>query len=83
MQGYVGSSEDIYGMDTSIAFGTEGFEWINKAPAGCIHGISEVQPTEEVRCSFLERSSSLLLSLGMSAKDEVPARGKYCQETCE
>ncbi|PIL29388.1 hypothetical protein GSI_09440 [Ganoderma sinense ZZ0214-1] len=45
-------SEDIYGLDTSIAFGMEGFEWINGGPQGCSHGKSWVQPTEEDKAKF-------------------------------
>ena len=35
-------------MDVSIAWGSEDLEWCNRGPAGCGHGVSEVQPTEEV-----------------------------------
>jgi hypothetical protein len=45
-------SEDIYGMDTSIAWGSEGFEWINRAPGGCGHVPSKVQPTEDDKAKF-------------------------------
>ena len=45
-------SQDIYGLDTSIAFGSEEIEWINGGPQGCGGGESEVQPTEEQKAKF-------------------------------
>jgi hypothetical protein len=45
-------SEDIYGMDTSIMWGSQGFEWINGGPSGCTGGQSEVQATEEDKAKF-------------------------------
>ncbi|KIY46767.1 hypothetical protein FISHEDRAFT_66303 [Fistulina hepatica ATCC 64428] len=44
--------EDIYGMDTSIFWGSEDLEWYNGAPQGCGFGISDVQPTEEDKAKF-------------------------------
>ncbi|TBU40678.1 hypothetical protein BD309DRAFT_329627 [Dichomitus squalens] len=44
--------EDIYGLNTSIAFGTDGFEWANGGPQGCGHGESQVKPTEEQKAKF-------------------------------
>ncbi|KAM5539792.1 hypothetical protein V8D89_006605 [Ganoderma adspersum] len=59
-------SEDIYGLDTSIAFGTEGFEWINGGPQGCGHGESSVQATAEDKAKF-KRAVAIVKEL--QAKD--------------
>ena len=45
-------SQDIYGLDTSIAFGSEDFMWQNGGPQGCGGGESSVQPTEEQKAKF-------------------------------
>ncbi|KAI0633928.1 hypothetical protein C8Q77DRAFT_1108506 [Trametes polyzona] len=45
-------SEDIYGLDTSIAFGSDDFFWQNGGPQGCGGGESSVKPTEEERAKF-------------------------------
>ena len=45
-------SEDIYKLDTSIAFGSGDFTWMNGGPDGCGGGKSTVQPTEEDRAKF-------------------------------
>ncbi|GLB38851.1 hypothetical protein LshimejAT787_0600130 [Lyophyllum shimeji] len=45
-------SEDIYGMNTSIAWGSDDLEWCNGGPQGCGGGKSEVQPTEEQKAKF-------------------------------
>jgi hypothetical protein len=45
-------SEDIYGMDTSIAWGSDDLMWCNGGPAGCGGGKSSVQPTQEQKKSF-------------------------------
>jgi hypothetical protein len=45
-------SEDIYGLNTSIAWGSEEVQWQNSAPGGCGHGVSEVQPTKEHKAKF-------------------------------
>lgn len=45
-------SEDIYGLDISIAWGSDDLQWMNGAPDGCIHGHSEVQPTKEDKAKF-------------------------------
>ncbi|EIN14219.1 hypothetical protein PUNSTDRAFT_59646, partial [Punctularia strigosozonata HHB-11173 SS5] len=45
-------SEDIYGFDTSIAWGSEDLMWCNGSPQGCGGGQSEVQVTEEQKASF-------------------------------
>ncbi|EPQ50307.1 hypothetical protein GLOTRDRAFT_82427 [Gloeophyllum trabeum ATCC 11539] len=45
-------SEDIYGLDTSIAWGSADLEWCNGGPQGCGGGHSEVQPTDEQKAKF-------------------------------
>lgn len=45
-------SEDIYGLDTSIAFGSEDLQWMNGGPSGCGGGTSEVQASQEDKAKF-------------------------------
>ncbi|KIO25547.1 hypothetical protein M407DRAFT_75600 [Tulasnella calospora MUT 4182] len=45
-------SEDIYGMDIGIMYGSDNLEWANGGPQGCSGGTSHVQPTEEQRKQF-------------------------------
>jgi hypothetical protein len=45
-------SEDIYGMDTSIMWGSDDLEWMNGGPAGCVRGSSTVQASEEDKKKF-------------------------------
>ncbi|KAJ6587862.1 hypothetical protein B0H19DRAFT_1225911 [Mycena capillaripes] len=45
-------SEDIYGMDTSIAWGSDDLEWYNGGPQGCGGGNSTVKATEEDKAKF-------------------------------
>jgi len=45
-------SEDIYGLDTSIAWGSDDLQWMNGAPDGCGGGTSSIQPTEEQKTKF-------------------------------
>ncbi|CAE6433244.1 unnamed protein product [Rhizoctonia solani] len=45
-------SEDIYGLNTSIMWGSDDLEWVNGGPQGCGGGTSEVQPTEEQKAKF-------------------------------
>lgn len=45
-------SQDIYGMDTSIAFGSDDLMWMNGGPQGCGGGISETQATAEDKANF-------------------------------
>ncbi|TCD69786.1 F-box protein: endocytic membrane traffic, recycling ReCYcling 1 [Steccherinum ochraceum] len=45
-------SEDIYGLDTSIAFGSEDLQWMNGGPSGCGGGTSEVQATDGDKTKF-------------------------------
>ncbi|KAF9485719.1 hypothetical protein BDN70DRAFT_910071 [Pholiota conissans] len=45
-------SQDIYGLDTSIAWGSDDLEWMNGSPQGCGGGTSEVQATDEQKAQF-------------------------------
>ncbi|KAG6872866.1 hypothetical protein C0995_005854 [Termitomyces sp. Mi166 len=45
-------SEDIYGLNTSIAWGSEDLEWYNGGPQGCGGGTSDVQATDEQKAKF-------------------------------
>ncbi|KAK0469241.1 uncharacterized protein EV420DRAFT_1493269 [Desarmillaria tabescens] len=45
-------SEDIYGMDISIAWGSEDLMWQNGGPSGCGGGTSIVQATDEDKAKF-------------------------------
>jgi hypothetical protein len=45
-------SEDIYGMDTSIAWGSDDLEWYNGGPQGCGGGNSTVKATAEDKAKF-------------------------------
>jgi hypothetical protein len=55
-------SQDIYGMDTSIAWGSQDLEWHNGGPAGCSKGTSEVQATDEEKAKF-KRAVEIIRSL--------------------
>ncbi|EIW53769.1 uncharacterized protein TRAVEDRAFT_134014 [Trametes versicolor FP-101664 SS1] len=46
-------SADIYGLDTSIAFGSDDLVWQNGGPQGCGGGQSSVVPTEEEKAKFV------------------------------
>jgi len=45
-------SQDIYGMDTSVAFGSADLEWFNGGPEGCGGGESAVQANDEQKAKF-------------------------------
>ncbi|KAK0236444.1 hypothetical protein EDD85DRAFT_840658 [Armillaria nabsnona] len=45
-------SEDIYGLDISIAWGSEDLMWQNGGPSGCGGGTSSVQATDEDKAKF-------------------------------
>ena len=60
-------SEDIYGLDTSIAFGSEDLMWINGGPAGCGGGTSSVQATAEDKAKF-KRAVEIVEKLVSEAK---------------
>ncbi|KAG7451626.1 uncharacterized protein BT62DRAFT_927357 [Guyanagaster necrorhizus] len=45
-------SEDIYGMDLSIAWGSQDLMWQNGGPSGCSGGKSSVQATDEDKAKF-------------------------------
>lgn len=46
------ASEDIYGLDTSIAWGSEDLMWCNGGPEGCGGGTSTVQVNDEQKIKF-------------------------------
>jgi len=52
--------EDIYGLDTSISFQTEGFEWRNGGPEGCTGQESIVKPSAEQKALFKDLASKIL-----------------------
>jgi hypothetical protein len=45
-------SQDIYGLDTSITWGSDDLEWANGGPQGCSGGTSTVQATEGEKAKF-------------------------------
>ncbi|KAF6748066.1 hypothetical protein DFP72DRAFT_918079 [Ephemerocybe angulata] len=45
-------SEDIYGLNTGIVWGSSDLEWANGGPAGCSGGTSTVKATEEDKKKF-------------------------------
>ncbi|ODQ55734.1 hypothetical protein SAICODRAFT_28796 [Saitoella complicata NRRL Y-17804] len=47
-------AEDIYGLDTSIFFGSDELEWRNGGPEGCTPGLyeSDIQPTAAQKAKF-------------------------------
>lgn len=45
-------SEDIYGLDTSIMWGSNDLQWSNGGPQGCTGGTSDVKATEEDKKKF-------------------------------
>lgn len=45
-------SEDIYGLNIGIAYGSDNLEWFNGGPQGCGGGRSNVQATEEQKQKF-------------------------------
>ncbi|KAG9125870.1 hypothetical protein FRC07_005835 [Ceratobasidium sp. 392] len=49
---YPPGSEDIYGLDTGIMWGSQDLEWANGGPSGCGGGTSEVQATPEQKKQF-------------------------------
>lgn len=60
-------SEDIYGLDTSIAFGTEDLQWCNGGPQGCGGGKSFVQASVEQKAQF-KRAVEIVNKLVSEAK---------------
>ena len=45
-------SQDIYGMDVGLAYGSANLEWFNGGPAGCGVGESSVQASAEDKKKF-------------------------------
>jgi len=60
-------SEDIYGLDTSIAWGSDDLEWYNGGPQGCGGGHSAVQATDEQKAKF-KRAVEIVTTLVGDAK---------------
>lgn len=61
-------SEDIYGLDTSIAWQSDdGFEWYNGGPQGCGGGESFVKPTADQKAKF-KRAVEIVNALVNRAK---------------
>jgi hypothetical protein len=59
-------SEDIYGLDTSITWGSDDLMWMNGGPEGCGGGKSIVQATDEEKEKFKK---------AVSIVDELVKRG--------
>jgi len=59
-------SEDIYGLDTSIAWGSDDLQWMNGGPQGCGGGQSEVQATSDDKKKF-KRAVEIVNKLVQSA----------------
>ncbi|KAF8809433.1 hypothetical protein BYT27DRAFT_7162799 [Phlegmacium glaucopus] len=60
-------SQDIYGLDTSIAWGSEDLQWMNGGPQGCGGGISTVQPTQGDKAKF-KRAVEIVIELVQKEK---------------
>ncbi|KAJ7153919.1 hypothetical protein C8R43DRAFT_1001510 [Mycena crocata] len=45
-------SEDIYGLDTSIMWGSDDLQWQNGGPQGCSGGTSMVKASDEDKAKF-------------------------------
>ncbi|KAH6954199.1 hypothetical protein DER45DRAFT_570011 [Fusarium avenaceum] len=52
-------SEDIYGLNIGLTWGTNDIEWMNGGPEGCGGGTSYVIPTPEQKQSF-ERAIEII-----------------------
>ncbi|KAF8300477.1 hypothetical protein DL93DRAFT_2090959 [Clavulina sp. PMI_390] len=59
-------SQDIYGLDTTIAWGSSDLEWMNGGPGGCGNGTSEVQATDAQKAKF-KRAVDIVSHLATSA----------------
>ncbi|KAF7364366.1 hypothetical protein MSAN_01097100 [Mycena sanguinolenta] len=62
-------SQDIYGMDISIMWGSEELEWCNGGPQGCGGGESMVQATPEEKEKF-KRAVAIVQELADRAEKE-------------
>lgn len=45
-------SDDYYGLDTSIAFGSDDLKWMNVGPEGCGSSGSDVKASDEEKAKF-------------------------------
>ncbi|KAF7364364.1 hypothetical protein MSAN_01096800 [Mycena sanguinolenta] len=62
-------SEDTYGMDVGIIWGSDDLEWCNSGPAGCTGGKSMVQATPEEK-EKLKRAVEIVSELVERAEKE-------------
>ena len=71
-------SEDLYGMDTSLWLSDGRRRWHNGAPSGCVHGRSEVRPSDAQRQAFaaiVERILAFVDERAVPEKHAVQAAG--------
>jgi len=64
---YPPGSQDIYGLDTSIFWGSDDLQWMNGGPQGCNGGVSTVQPTQEDKAKF-KRAVEIVIELVQKEK---------------
>lgn len=64
---YPPGSEDIYGLSTSIAWGSDDLMWYNGGPAGCGSGQSSVKANDEHKEKF-KRAVAIITELVKKAK---------------
>ena len=67
-------SQDIYGLDTSIAIHVDGKFWRNGGPGGCVRRVSKVQPTKEQKESFRDVVALIKKSALENAKTKGDAK---------
>jgi len=60
-------SEDIYGLNIGIAWGSDDLEWCNGSPQGCSGGFSDVKATDEEKAKF-QRAVDIIEELVGHAK---------------
>lgn len=65
-------SEDIYGLDTGIMWGSDSFTWANGGPGGCGTGTSEVQASDEDKTKF-KRAVAIVEELVKRGDDRAEA----------
>lgn len=67
-------SQDIYQLDTSLNVSLGKQSWSNGGPAGCVHGQSKIQASDEHRKRFSQIVDQLKKSANEHAKTEVEAK---------
>lgn len=67
-------SQDIYQLDTSLNVTLAKQSWSNGGPAGCVHGQSKIQASDEQRKRFSQIVDRLKKSANQHAKTEVEAK---------